>query len=520
MAKKGQKRQFNPIRLRFIIRGLIVGVLVGIVVSTFRFLIETGLNWVMKIYPTLASHPLRLGAWVIGSIVIALIIGRIVKTAPEISGSGIPQVEGQLEGELDYPWWPVFWKKFVTGLFSIGSGLFLGREGPSIQLGASLAQGVAEWHHDSGSNRRIMIASGAAAGLAAAFDAPIAGTLFVLEEIYHNFSPLVWMTSLASALGADFISANVFGLKPVLQIRYAHSFPISQYGHLIVLGILLGLLGYVYQRFLLAQSKWYSWLKLPRWVDGVIPFLLVIPIGMFDIHMLGGGNQVILRLAVQTPTLRFLLLLAVIRFFFSMISYGSGLPGGFFLPILTFGAILGAIYGVVLSQLGWLDPIYITNLIIFAMAAYFACITKAPFTAILLVTEMVGNLQHLMPLAVMALTAYIVVDLLGGAPIYQSLLDRLLVSTHLKQVHQMQRFEMPVFEGSAMDNLQVRDFKWPKQSLLIGLRRGDRNVIPHGDTLIQAGDTLILLADQGQISIVRHQIEQTVAQMSELATNP
>lgn len=172
----------------------------------------------------------------------------MLKSEPNISGSGIPQVEGQLQGELEFHWWSILWKKFVAGIISIGPGLFLGREGPSIQLGAAVGQGVAQGFKKHGSDRRIMIAAGAAGGLAAAFNAPIAGTMFVLEEVYHNFSPLVWITSLASAVGANFISLNVFGEVPVLHLVYDRPLPVSLYWHLLLLGVLLGVLGFAYQK--------------------------------------------------------------------------------------------------------------------------------------------------------------------------------------------------------------------------------------------------------------------------------
>ncbi len=184
----------------------------------------------------------------LGSIAAGLVVAWMLKSEPNISGSGIPQVEGQLQGELEFHWWSILWKKFVAGIISIGPGLFLGREGPSIQLGAAVGQGVAQGFKKHGSDRRIMIAAGAAGGLAAAFNAPIAGTMFVLEEVYHNFSPLVWITSLASAVGANFISLNVFGEVPVLHLVYDRPLPVSLYWHLLLLGVLLGVLGFAYQK--------------------------------------------------------------------------------------------------------------------------------------------------------------------------------------------------------------------------------------------------------------------------------
>ncbi len=190
-----------------------------------------------------------------------------------------------------------------------------------------------------------------------------------------------------------------------------------------------------------------------------------------------------------------------------MISYGSGLPGGIFLPILSLGALIGALYGLIMVQLGWLAPVYVPNLIIFAMGGYFAGIGKAPFTAILLVTEMVGSLVHLMPLAILSLVAYIVVDLMGGAPIYASLLQRALGKPHRKLATFSDRLEVPVFAGAPLEDRQVREVDWPKTCLLIAIVRGESELIPHGDTLIRAGDTLIVLTDHQLRATVRRQIE-------------
>ena len=103
-------------------------------------------------------------------------------------------------------WFSVLWKKFIGGVLSVGAGLFLGREGPSIQLGAAIGQGAGQLFRSPSSEEKILISSGASSGLAAAFNAPIAGLLFVLEEIHHSFSPLVWLTSFASAITANFVS--------------------------------------------------------------------------------------------------------------------------------------------------------------------------------------------------------------------------------------------------------------------------------------------------------------------------
>ncbi|WP_462399496.1 ClC family H(+)/Cl(-) exchange transporter [Lacticaseibacillus pantheris] len=504
------RRLVDGSRLHFIGWGLVVGVLSGTVVATFRLCIATMLKWIQSVYmhPNLLSVGVVVGVGVLTTVIAAILLHQ----EPNISGSGIPQVEGQLQGTMEFHWWRILWRKFVAGVLAIGSGLFLGREGPSIQLGAAVGQGVAAGRHESGSERRVLIAAGAAGGLAAAFNAPIAGVMFVLEEVYHNFSPLVWMSSLASAVAADYVSMRVFGLTPVLHIAYAHSLPANLYWHLVLLGIILGLLGLLYNVVLLALPRWYAHILLPRVAHGIVPLLLIIPLGFWMPRVLGGGNAVILNLGGQMPVLSALCLLFVVRFVYSMIAYGSGLPGGIFLPILTLGAVIGAIYGVAMARMGLLPRQYVINLVIFAMAGYFAGISKAPFTAILLITEMVGNLGHLLPLAVVALVAYVTTDIFGGEPIYAALLSRMTVPDNLSRLHHPVTFEVPVFAGSTLDMHQVRDFTWPSGSLLVEIRRGEHRIVPQGSAMIRAGDTLVVMTDTSRQVHVREVVGGAAAQ--------
>ncbi len=200
--KQTETKKWDLSRIYAVGQGVLVGLMAGVVVSCFRLLISRGLLFVQWFFGQSHQHPSLLVVWLVLSVILALITGRWLKQVPDIKGSGIPQVEGQLMGELDYHWWPVLWRKFVGGVLAIGSGLFLGREGPSIQLGATVGQGFAATQKITGNDRRVLIASGASAGLSAAFNAPIASSLFILEEVYHNFSTMVWITALASAIAA------------------------------------------------------------------------------------------------------------------------------------------------------------------------------------------------------------------------------------------------------------------------------------------------------------------------------
>ena len=231
-----------------VLRGSIVGIAAGLVVVVFRLAIEKLFGVFSHLYPLATDNPIYL--LLIGGLylVIALLVGHLIKYEPNAKGSGIPQVEAELKGLMDLSWWSILWKKFIGGVLSIASGLKLGREGPSIQLGAVTAKGVSVLLKSSEMERRSLIASGAAAGLAAAFNAPIAGLLFVVEEVYHQFSRLVWVSALAASITANFISLHVFGLTPVLHMpEDLQLLSLDQYWIYILLGIFLGLAGYVYE---------------------------------------------------------------------------------------------------------------------------------------------------------------------------------------------------------------------------------------------------------------------------------
>ena len=193
-----------------------------------------------------------------------------------------------------------------------------------------------------------------------------------------------------------------------------------------------------------------------------------------------------------------------------MVSYGSNLPGGIFLPILTLGAIIGTLYGSLLVQYVGMDPIFVKNFLIFAMAGYFTAIGKAPLTAIILVTEMVGNFSHLMSLGVVALVSYITIDSLGGKPIYESLLERLVPSKVSNIRGHKTIIELPITAESSLDDTMVRDFVWPKQMLLTSIRRGESEILTHGDTVMHVGDVLIILTDENSLTKSKRDLSKTL----------
>ena len=242
-------------------RGILVGLIVGVIVGSFRFFIEECFHFVQHLYKDQSNWVINLFIILIMYIFIIFLSARLTRSDKDIKGSGIPQVEAELKGLMSLNWWSVLWKKYILGILAIASGLMLGREGPSIQLGAVGGKGIAKWLKASPVEERSLIASGAAAGLAAAFNAPIAALLFVVEEVYHHFSRFFWVSTLAASLVANFVSLLIFGLTPVLDMP--DNIPLmslDQYWIYLVMGIILGVSGYLYEKAVLNVSLVYDWI--------------------------------------------------------------------------------------------------------------------------------------------------------------------------------------------------------------------------------------------------------------------
>ncbi|WEG73654.1 ClC family H(+)/Cl(-) exchange transporter [Vagococcus intermedius] len=507
--KKFVTTYFDRTKLIFIAKGILVGITAGLVVSLFRVAIEKMFHLTKTIYYFLHSSPIWLLPWLGISILLAIILGQFIKSDPFIKGSGIPQVEGQIAGTLDGDWFSVLWKKGLAGILAISSGLFLGREGPSIQLGAAAGQGINQLLKGNTMSKKVLLASGAGAGLSAAFNAPFAGLLFVLEEIQHNFSPVVLLTTLSATTTANFISLHFFGLTPILSFGSITRLPLKYYWLLIVFGIFLGIAGVIYQKTLLGMPRFYQlFKKIPNYYYGIIPLVLVIPIGFAWPNLLGGGSEVIFILADNKLPLLTLSGILLLRFAFSMISYGSGLPGGIFLPILSLGAILGTWFASASFSYLNINDSFTRNFLILGMAGLFTAISKAPLTACILITEMVGDFQQLMTIAVVSLVAYIVADLLGASPIYEALLEKMTGEPEENIAGNKEIIEISLHTGCDLDGKMLKETDFPVDCLVASITRGEKEFIPKGDTLLLAGDRLNILTHEKNVAHIKSQLQK------------
>lgn len=494
----GRKKSLYQVNL--VGKGFLVGIVSGLVVLAYRIALTYAGDWLNMILSYCSGNPLRMAGWFGILAILAFIVGKLLDWEPMISGSGIPQMEGEMVGKLDQIWWKVLPAKFLGGFLSLLAGLSLGREGPSIQLGSMTGKGVSKALKCDKSEEKILLTCGASAGLAAAFHAPLAGIMFSLEEVHKNFSSSVLVSAMASSLAADYISSHILGLQPVFQFQMGSFIKQDDYWIIVLLGILLGFAGAFYNSFtLFVQSLFKKAKFLNRTGKLLIPFLLAGVLGFVYPGVLGSGHAIVENAADSEWILSSLLVILVVKFLFSAISFGSGAPGGIFFPLLVLGSLIGASYGMIgVQYFGW-DPGYIDNVVCLSMAGFFSSIVRAPLTGILLIFEMTGSLKSMLSLSLVSIVAYVVANLLHSAPIYESLLERLLEgqktpSETMRGERILQEFV--IMHGSVLENKKISEIGWPKHCLIVAVQRGTNELLPKGSTKMEASDMLVIMTDE------------------------
>jgi CIC family chloride channel protein len=344
--------------------------------------------------------------------------------SPHAAGSGIPHVEAQLEGSWSGSPLRIIPVKFVGGLLAIGAGLALGREGPTVQMGGSLALLLGRRARCTDEECRALLAAGAGAGLATAFNAPIAGAVFVLEELVRRFSVPVTIAALGASAGAIATARYFLGQNPDFDVTpLAYPGPGALPVHL-VLGLCAGLLGVAYNRAIVGALRTTGRVAPVRGAAAIGAALGLL--GWFYPQLVGPGDTITQQvLSGPANSLRIgaaaFAAIFVVRFFLGAISYAARTPGGLFAPLLVIGSQAGLVFGILCQH--WFPGADInpTAYAVVGMAALFTAVVRAPVTGIILAIELTGSFVLLLPMLAACFASMVVPTLLGEPPIYESL---------------------------------------------------------------------------------------------------
>lgn len=420
----------NPRLYRVAAASILGGMLIGIVGGLFRYCLILSDSTRTRMIAHAHLHPYFGWLWPVLVGVGGAFLARlmVVKLAPTAEGSGVQRVEAVFSREIEPASDIVVPVKFFGGLLAMGSGLALGREGPTVQMGASFGNWVSKFLllHDE-EDRRVVQAASAGAGLAVAFNAPIGGSIFVFEELTSNITPWLLVSTLAAATVAVWLMRWMLGNS--LSFAVAQVSPTESWNKwpFLALGVVIGFVGAIYNVVIMALLRASDkMLKLTSLQRAAIIGGVVGVVGWFVPALVGGGDNLTQAILSNQLALGSLVTIFVVRFLIGPWSYAAGCPGGLFAPLLLLGASSGAVFAGLLNHFvpgAGISPVACA---IVGMGALFTASVRAPLTGIVLTVEMTGRADLTLGLLGASLMAMLVTMLIQSEPIYDSLKRRML----------------------------------------------------------------------------------------------
>jgi CIC family chloride channel protein len=415
--------------LRLAAASIMTGTMIGLVGGAFRYFLVCAdrLRDALVDWAHAWPHTGWLAPVVLSAVAAGLARALVVRFAPFAAGSGVQHVEAVMTGEMKLSPPVIVPVKFFGGLLALGSGLALGREGPTVQMGASLGSLVSRSIVRGDEDRRVVDAAGAGAGLAVAFNAPIGGSVFVFEELTSSFTPWLLVATLAAASVAVWIMRMMLGNTldfTVTHVSSTQDWPVFPF---LVLGALLGTVGALY------NAATLSLLRVSDHLAGISSVARAAFIGAvvgltawFAPRLVGSGDSVTQVILSERHSIGLLLTVFLLRFLLGPWSYAAATPGGVFAPLLLLGASFGALFGEALKHLLPALDLSPVAFAIVGMSALFSASVRAPLTGVVLTVEMTGRADLTLALLVASLGAIVAAMLLNSEPIYVSLKRRML----------------------------------------------------------------------------------------------
>lgn len=421
--KKAFKSEGFLTILSFILSGIVVGLVIGIFKKAIHLLSDK----MIDLFTLAHDKPI----YIIFIIILFALIGTFIyflsNKDPYINGSGIPVIYGMLDNKFQVKSEGTLIRKFIASIVTIGSGLTLGREGPSVQIGG-LVGDIIHQRTKAKEDRRYFIGSSAGAGIAVAFNAPISGLLFTVEEIFKKTDRKVFLSTAITVFSAVITADIFFGNSPALvDVPKFEIMHLSMIGMLVVLGIFVGLSGVLFNYCIIGSKGFFTKFKINPYIKYLLPFIITALVLVIDLDLFSSSESFIYLPLRGNASLLRLIFLYLAKIALLALAFGMSIPGGSLVPLLVIGSLLGNIIATSLAMGGLLDPSYILVFSILAMCGHFSAIVRTPITAIILVLEMTGGaFDYLLGISIVSLIAYGVAELCKSKPFYEHLYELML----------------------------------------------------------------------------------------------
>lgn len=486
---KSSKRIDRIDEIKLLVEAVLVGLLSGLIIVFYRYVLHFIEDNLFTFKDIIVNNRIYIFLFFLIMIGLGYIAGYIRKIEPLCAGSGIPQVEAEMTGYINQNPLRVLITKIFGGFVCGLGGLSVGREGPSIQIGAMCGKIISKVLKRKKTTERYLLTCGAGAGLAAAFNAPMAGIIFAIEEVHRHISKKLLITCLTSCIVADFISKLFFGIDPIFRFNVVSDLALSEYWIIVLLAITLAFSGILYTSLMKKFIFFYERTNINIVLRPILPFFIAAILFFVLPEVIGGGSMVMDVILTNNISIKFIILLFIVKLLFSMFSFNAGVPGGIFFPILVMGATVGASFANIFGKE------YLSFFIIVSMAGFLTAIVRAPLTAIILIFEMTGSIKFLLPLTLVCLITYAITNYLRIPPIYDYLLENLLKKNNIEIDESNDRMiiNVNVQPGCKAENKFLKHVELPKNILVTKIERVGQDIIPNGETKLNTNDMLSIL---------------------------
>ncbi len=504
--RKGYVRTVQPL-----LYGCVTGIACGATIALFLICARVAISFAFGIYEN-ANTALAAVCIITLALLCCLLTAVLQTLVPSCKGSGIPLAEGCARGILRVKWLRTAAALIAGSLLAFTCGMPLGSEGPSIGVGGLIGDGIGKARKKPIEFRRYLITGGASAGLAVAFNAPLTGVAFALEETHRRFSPGILLAAFSAVVPAVMISQLIFwgfghseylsgigvraGMSVLPFLEQAEYANVQTYFSLcaiaVACGIICAAIAISFNRSIVALGKLFAKIKSPA-LRLLPAFALTAACGL-ALYATAGSGEASLDAVLHDPTLWLLFAVLGVRIVTTALSSGSGATGGLFIPMIAIGGILGAILAKACIKCG-MSPAFTPNVIMLCVSAFFAASVRAPISAIAMSLELTASFANLLPCAIAVAFATAIAGVTHTEPLYERMMKDLQSTAPVPAGSRNVEISGAITDTSLVCGKLIRDVLWPYNSLVTALRRGDSDLVPDGETKLHIGDVITVRAE-------------------------
>ncbi len=492
----------------------VTGVVTGALIFLFKLASSAVFDLSARFYGEVREDPRLLPCLIGGAAILGLASSFILHRSKNCRGGGIPTSVALLRGLIDFHWLKSIFLLFASAMITFLGGVPLGNEGPSVQMGTAVGRGTSRiFAKKHRAWDRYIMTGGACSGFAVATGAPLTGIFFAFEEAHRRFSPMLFMVASMTVLWGTAsmrVLCRISGLSPsMFDIKLSIALPLKYIWIAIIIGIVCGLAAVLFTKLYSRAIRFINITlkRLPFTLKVILTFVLVSLAGFASSALIGSGHNVIEDLLEGRGTWYFIILCFSVRTLFLMVASGVGVSGGIFVPTLTFGALIGAIFSKCAIWLGILPEEYFVIPIVIAMVSFLSASSRTPITALTFAVEALAGLSNILPIAAGVTFSYLVIETWGVPSLHEDLMASKVAAFNKGKEATIVNTFITVMPDSFAVGKDIRDILWPPTCTVLSVQKP-----PHSDSTHESLGT----GDVLHIHYMTHDPESTFTSLEDI----